>query len=48
MAYRFSGARYDCGSKLGYLQATVQYGLQHPELRHEFAAYLQTLPRDPS
>jgi len=46
MAYRFSGTRYDCGSKLGYLQATVQYGLQHPELRDEFDAYLRTLSLD--
>jgi UTP--glucose-1-phosphate uridylyltransferase len=40
LAYRFKGTRYDCGSKLGYLQATVALGLQHPELRDEFAAYL--------
>ncbi len=43
LAYRFSGTRYDCGSKLGYLKATVAYGLKHPELRAEFAAYLATL-----
>ena len=43
LAYRFSGTRYDCGSKLGYLKATVAYGLKHPELRDEFAAYLATL-----
>ena len=42
-AYTFEGKRYDCGSKLGYLQATVDYGLQHPELRDEFHAYLQGL-----
>ncbi|MDH3453403.1 MAG: UTP--glucose-1-phosphate uridylyltransferase GalU [Gammaproteobacteria bacterium] len=46
MAYRFNGTRYDCGSKLGYLQATVDYGLQHPELRDEFHAYLQALQLD--
>lgn len=40
LAYRFAGKRYDCGSKLGYLQATVEYALRHPELREEFAAYL--------
>jgi UTP--glucose-1-phosphate uridylyltransferase len=46
MAYRFSGTRYDCGSKLGYLQATVEYGLQHPDLQAEFNAYLRTLEFD--
>ena len=40
LAYRFTGTRYDCGSKLGYLQAQVAFGLKHPELRDEFAAYL--------
>ena len=39
----YAGTRYDCGSKLGYLQATVAYGLQHPELGDDFAAYLQQL-----
>ena len=41
--YEFSGKRYDCGSKLGYLQATVEYGLQHPELKGSFRAYLKGL-----
>jgi len=40
LAYRFEGKRYDCGSKLGYLQATVEFALQHPELRDDFLAYL--------
>jgi UTP--glucose-1-phosphate uridylyltransferase len=40
MAYRFSGKRYDCGSKLGYLQATVELGLKHPEIGAGFARYL--------
>jgi UTP--glucose-1-phosphate uridylyltransferase len=39
-AYRFEGKRYDCGSKLGYLEATVEYGLRHPELGEQFAKYL--------
>jgi UTP--glucose-1-phosphate uridylyltransferase len=39
-AYRFSGKRYDCGSKLGYLQATVEYALGHPELGGGFRKYL--------
>ena len=40
LAYRFEGKRYDCGSKLGYLQATVEYALEHPELRDDFLEYL--------
>ena len=43
LAYRFKGTRYDCGSKLGYLKASVAFGLKHPEVREEFVAYLQTL-----
>ncbi len=39
-AYRFSGKRYDCGSKLGYLQATVEYALGHPSLGEDFRKYL--------
>ena len=42
-AYRFSGKRYDCGSKLGYLQATVEYALGHPELGAGFHKYLEGL-----
>ena len=40
LAYRFEGKRYDCGSKLGYLQATVEFALEHPELRDDFLEYL--------
>ncbi len=40
-AFEFEGTRYDCGSKLGYLQATVEYGLKHPSLGEEFAEYLK-------
>jgi UTP--glucose-1-phosphate uridylyltransferase len=43
LAYRFTGKRYDCGSKLGYLQATVEYGKKHPETGAAFAAYLKSL-----
>lgn len=43
LAYRFDGIRYDCGSKLGYLQAQVAFGLKHEELRKDFAAYLKTV-----
>ena len=39
----FAGIRYDCGSKLGYLRATVEYGLRHPELGESFRAYLQNV-----
>ena len=42
LAYRFEGKRYDCGSKLGYLQATVEFALEHPELRDDFREYLVT------
>jgi UTP--glucose-1-phosphate uridylyltransferase len=38
----FVGIRYDCGSKLGYLRATVEYGLRHPELGASFRAYLDS------
>ncbi len=42
-AYRFDGKRFDCGNKLGYLEATVEYGLKHPELGEDFAGYLRAL-----
>jgi UTP--glucose-1-phosphate uridylyltransferase len=41
IAYRYSGTRFDCGSKLGYLKATVEFALRHPEVKNEFAEYLQ-------
>jgi len=41
LAYEFTGKRYDCGSKLGYLEATVEYALKHPEVSDEFQAYLE-------
>ena len=40
---QFEGRRYDCGSKLGYLQANVEYGLRHSELSREFAEFLSKL-----
>lgn len=43
LAYEFEGKRYDCGSKLGFLEATVEYGLKHGELKDDFSSYLQTL-----
>jgi UTP--glucose-1-phosphate uridylyltransferase len=41
--YQFSGKRFDCGSKLGYLQASVEYALEHPEVKDEFRDYLKTV-----
>ncbi len=41
IAYPFEGKRFDCGSKLGYLEATVEYGLAHPELGESFSEYLR-------
>jgi UTP--glucose-1-phosphate uridylyltransferase len=42
LAYRFEGKRYDCGSKLGYLQATVALGRDHAEIGPEFRAWLES------
>ncbi len=42
LAYRFAGKRYDCGSKLGYLEATVEYALRHPEVSKGFGMYLRS------
>jgi len=43
LAYRFSGERYDCGSKLGYLKAMVEFGRRHPEVGAEFSEYLASI-----
>lgn len=42
LAYKYHGTRFDCGSKLGYLKATVEFALRHPEVKAEFERYLQT------
>ena len=42
-ACEFEGVRYDCGNKLGYLRATVEYGLKHADLGETFRDYLRTL-----
>jgi UTP--glucose-1-phosphate uridylyltransferase len=42
-AWEFEGTRYDCGSKLGYLQATIAYALKHPETKQSFNDYLKSL-----
>lgn len=39
--YAFEGTRYDCGSKLGYLKASVAFAMKHPELSADFAAFLR-------
>lgn len=41
--FRFRGQRFDCGSKAGFLQATVAFGLARPDLQDEFAQYLNAL-----
>jgi UTP--glucose-1-phosphate uridylyltransferase len=46
MAWEFQGKRYDCGSKLGYLEATVEYALKHPELKGDFCDYLRSMIAD--
>ena len=42
-AYAYLGKRYDCGSKTGFLKATVEFALRHPETAGEFKAYLKGL-----
>lgn len=42
LAYRYRGVRYDCGSKLGYMKANVEFALRHPEIGKEFRSYLKT------
>ncbi len=45
VAYAFEGTRYDCGSKAGYLQATVAFGLARPDLRDDFLAFVRDIVR---
>jgi UTP--glucose-1-phosphate uridylyltransferase len=42
-AYHYAGKRYDCGSKQGFLEATVELALKHPEVGDEFRRYLKNL-----
>ncbi len=42
-AYEFEGQRYDCGSKEGYMEASVQYALKDPDIKDEFLAYIKSL-----
>ena len=41
LAHKYHGTRFDCGSKLGYLKATVEFALRHPEVSVDFRAYLE-------
>jgi UTP--glucose-1-phosphate uridylyltransferase len=43
LAYRFAGKRYDCGSKLGFMKANVEFALKHSEIAQDFASYLKSL-----
>ena len=40
LAYRYKGQRFDCGSKLGYLKATLEMGLRHPETGEGYCAFI--------
>ncbi|MBY0437520.1 MAG: UTP--glucose-1-phosphate uridylyltransferase GalU [Burkholderiales bacterium] len=41
LAYQFQGTRYDCGSKIGYLKATIAFAMSHPDVSEEFIAHLR-------
>lgn len=45
-AFQYKGKRYDCGSKAGFLEATVELALQHPEVGENFRSYLKNLTLD--
>ncbi len=47
LAYRYSGTRYDCGSKLGYLKATLAMGMKHPETSAAFTEYVKSMQTTP-
>ncbi len=44
VGYQFEGIRYDCGSKLGYIQANIMYGLRHSEVGKDLAEFIKRLP----
>jgi UTP--glucose-1-phosphate uridylyltransferase len=46
-AYLCEATRYDCGSKLGYLKASVAFALKHPEIGADFADYMQSIQTHP-
>ncbi|MBT4486364.1 MAG: UTP--glucose-1-phosphate uridylyltransferase, partial [Rhodospirillaceae bacterium] len=43
---RFEGTRFDCGDKLGFLQATIAFGLARDDLREGLSDYLSTIAKD--
>jgi len=43
LSYKFTGTRYDCGGKAGYLMANVAFALKHPEIKKDFTGYIQSL-----
>jgi UTP--glucose-1-phosphate uridylyltransferase len=45
-AFHMTGKSHDCGSKLGYMKANVEYGLRHAEMADDFKAYLQAIVKD--
>ncbi|MCR5775091.1 MAG: UTP--glucose-1-phosphate uridylyltransferase GalU [Lachnospiraceae bacterium] len=45
-AYDFKGHRYDCGSKVGFLQANIEFGLRRPELKKDLEAYIKSLAQN--
>jgi len=47
LAYRYAGQRYDCGSKLGYLKATLAMGMKHSEIGKDFGAYVHEFIQEP-
>jgi len=47
-AYEFDGRRYDCGNKLGYLEATVNFALKHPEVAADFRAFITATVAGPA
>ena len=47
IAHAFEGVRYDCGSRQGFIRATVDYALEHAELREDLLAYFETVRGSP-
>ena len=43
LAHEFSGTRYDCGSKIGYLKANIAFALKHPEVASELRKYMKVV-----
>lgn len=46
LAYQYAGKRFDCGSKIGYLKATVEFAMQHPQIGKQFNLYLKNLKKE--